>query len=433
MCYTIYKFYLKGEKHMKKLRRVIALFAAAAMMAASIGCSKEVTAEDLMVNIQEGNASEPYVDDTFCECYSIAAFNLLKNEYSQNGSNVVLSPLAVYYNLSMLTNGATGQTKDDLQNMFSRRFFSEQLNSNMHSFDENLKDTDKSKLYFENALWFNSDKNIQPSEDFLVTAKTYYHLDAYRETFSEETVKNINNWASNKTNMYSERILKEMPTDVPLYLTNTTLLEADWEAPVSPANVFDAKFKTSSGTEQDVQMMSSVEKIYIGDEYMEGFIKKYSGGNYAFLAMVPKNANSTSLETLLSSLTRDSYYRQLIKKRKDYLLVDACLPKFSCAYNGEIKNMMEKANLGGVFNSQYCDLEAIGTCSENLYLGNMAVSTGLNVTESGTNRGTGANVGNFDGSVNMIPVNLNRPFVFAVVDTKRYLPVIVGAVNAVKE
>ena len=33
----------------------------------------------------------------------------------------------------------------------------------------------------------------------------------------------------------------------------------------------------------------------------------------------------------------------------------------------------------------------------------------------------------------MIPVSLNRPFVFAVVDTKRFLPVIVGAVNAVKD
>ena len=112
--------------------------------------------------------------------------------------------------------------------------------------------------------------------------------------------------------------------------------------------------------------------------------------------------------------------------------MDASIPKFSCSYTGEINNLIEKAELGQIFSSENAGFDNVGTCDGKIYLGGIAISTGLTVTESGTKKGTGANVGNNDAGVDMIPINLNRPFVFAVVETKRYLPVMVGAVNSVK-
>ena len=417
---------------MKKVRRLLALLMAVSIAVVSAGCSKEITAEDLMVNIEENNASELDLDDAFCEKYSVAAFKMLKNEYSDDSAKIVLSPLAAYYNSFMLMNGATGQTKEKLENLFGRRYFSQNMNPIMHSIYRNLKDTDKSKLYFENALWFNSDKNIAPASEFLSVAKNYYNADAYKESFSKDAVTNINNWASNKTNMYSERIIKEIPKDAPFYMVNTTLLEADWEAPIRSADIFDGKFKSLSGDEQDVQMMSSYEKTYIGNESVVGFMKSYAGGNYAFLALLPVNESRSSLTELVDYLSRERVYRELIKGRKDWRVVDASIPKFSCSYTGEINSLIEKAELGQIFSSENAGFDNVGTCDGKIYLGGIAVSTGLTVTESGTKKGTGANVGNTDAGVDMIPINLNRPFVFAVVETKRYLPVMVGAVNSVK-
>ena len=417
---------------MKKIRRMLALFVAVALAAGSIGCSKEVTAEDLMANVEATNASEVYIDEAVCDKYCVAAFKMLKSEYPQDNTNVVLSPLAVYYDLSLLSNGATGKTQTDLQSALGKLYPSDFLNSNMHSFNENLIDSDKSKLYFENALWFNSDKNIAPASEFLSVAKNYYNADAYKESFSKDAVTNINNWASNKTNMYSERIIKEIPKDAPFYMVNTTLLEADWESPIRPADIFDGKFNSLSGDEQDVQMMSSYEKTYISNESVVGFMKSYAGGNYAFLALLPVSESSSSLTELVDYLSRERVYRELIKDRKDWRVVDASIPKFSCSYTGEINSLIEKAELGQIFSSENAGFDNVGTCDGKIYLGGIAVSTGLTVTESGTKKGTGANVGNTDAGVDMIPVNLNRPFVFAIVETKRYLPVMVGAVNSVK-
>ena len=67
-----------------------------------------------------------------------------------------------------------------------------------------------------------------------------------------------------------------------------------------------------------------------------------------------------------------------------------------------------------------------------MYLGDLSVSTGITVTEKGTSRGTGANIGNTDIGTNVIPVSLDRPFIFAVIDAKRYIPLILGVVNSVE-
>ena len=69
---------------MKKVRRLLALLMAVSIAVVSAGCSKEITAEDLMVNIEENNASELDLDDAFCEKYSVAAFKMLKNNAQQN-------------------------------------------------------------------------------------------------------------------------------------------------------------------------------------------------------------------------------------------------------------------------------------------------------------------------------------------------------------
>ena len=416
---------------MKKIRRVLALFVAVSLTVTAIGCSKEVTAEDLMANVQETNVSDEYIDDAICNKYSMTAFKLLKDEYSYDNTNVVLSPLAYCYNLSMLSNAANGHTKNDLQGVLGKPYSSDYLNSLMHSFNENLNNTDNAKLYFNNALWYNSDKNITPDPDFLTMAKSFYNADAYRESFGKDAVSNINNWSSNKTDMYAERIITEIPSEAPFYVVNITQLEANWESLIRPADIFDGKFRSQSGEEQDVQMMSSIETIYLGNESVQGFMKMYSGGNYAFIALVPKNQNS-SLTDLIDYVSRENVYRELIKSRKDWVVVDACIPKFSCSYTGEINSLVEKEGFGEIFSSEKANFENMGTCDEKIYCGGIAITTGLTVTESGTKKGTGANVGNDQTALNAIPVNLDCPFVFAVVETKRYLPVMVGAINSVR-
>ena len=415
---------------MKKLKRVISLLIAAAMVTAIVSCKKEITAEDLMANISEADASGLYLDDGFSNYYCVAAFKMLESQYSSDGPNVVISPLATFFNLSMLSNGASGWTKTQLEKSLSNSFSTDVLNTYMHSITENNVNNETAKLYFENAMWFNADKNIEVNNDFLVAAKTFYDASAFRETFSATAAGNINNWASNKTNMNSELIVRDIPAEAPMCIVNTTCLDADWESPISPENVVDGKFISANSEEQNVRMMSSYEYLYLGGEEYKGFIKKYSGGNYAFLALIPKLERQDALTNLIAYLSNGPAYRTVIKNRKGYT-VDASIPKFSCEYRGGLKEMLQQVDLGSSFNPSGANLTQLGTCDGNLYASDIYMSTGLNVTEKGTSRGTAATVRDNTVGTGVIPVALNRPFVFAIIETNRYLPIIVGVVNSV--
>lgn len=417
---------------MKKWRRFFAILLAGVLLSSSVSCQKQVTAENLMETIETGNASEVFLDNSFREKFATVSFSLLKNEYSQSGGNVVISPLGVYYGMAMMANGASGQNKSELQKMLGRHYECNQLNDYMHSFRQNMKNTDYAKLYFENALWYNSEKNAAPNNEFLAVAKTAFGASAYREPFGNAAVTNINHWASNMTDMVEEYVVSDIRTDAPLCMINTTLLDADWAAPVSPENVSDGIFTNAASKEESVQMMASYEQIYLGNDMAEGFIKKYAGENYAFVAIRPKFNTKNALLTTINYLSNGVNYCNLIENRKSRV-VDVSMPKFSCSYKGGVASMAQNAGIGTSFSQQYAGLNDIGTCDGKMYVGDLYISTGLSVTEKGTRKGTGAKAGDSSVATNVIKVSLDRPFVFAVVDTKSYMPIILGAINSVKD
>ena len=414
---------------MKKLRRALALLLTAAMMTVFVGCQKEVTAENLMENVETENASEMDLDNDFRQVYAKTAFTMLQNAYSPDGGNVVISPLSIYYHLGILGNGAEGASKEDIEKMLGKSIPVQDLNVRLHSYLEQLKNTDTAKVYFENALWFNSDKNAKPNDDFLKTVASYYDVAAYKESFSADAVTNINNWISNQTDMDIEYLLDEMQNDVPLYMLSTAVLNADWASPFSYDNIQDGVFTNASGNEEKAQLMSAFENKYLSDDSVTGFVKNYAGNNYAFVAILP---NSEELTGYIASLTVGGHFEKLVDSRRP-LVVDATIPKFSCEYKGSALDIIKNMGVDRSFIERSAQLGNLGECDGNLYAGDLYVRTALSVTEKGTSKGTAATVTNKDVATSVRVVTLNRPFIFAVVDTRYYLPIIVGAVNTLND
>ena len=96
-----------------------------------------------------------------------------------------------------------------------------------------------------------------------------------------------NKWVEEKTDGMIKNILDEIPTDAVMYLINALAFEAEWENKYDSTQIWkDATFTTSTGEEQKVDMMRSEEWLYLSDEEATGFIKRYKGGNYAFVALL---------------------------------------------------------------------------------------------------------------------------------------------------
>lgn len=414
---------------MKQLRRVLALLIAAAMIMALAGCQKEVTAENLMENVEAENASELDLNDDFCKAYRKAAFGMLQKAYSADGGNVVISPLSVFYHLGVLGNGAEGGTRDDIEDMFGRDMTVTQINEALHSYVEQLVNTDNATMHFENALWFNADKNAQPSSEFLQNVANYYGASAYKESFGPDAVTNINHWIDNQTNMDVEYILDDIPQDPPLYLVSATALSADWASPYSYNNIQDGTFTNASGNEEKAQMMSAFENKYLEGDSAVGFVKNYAGGNYAFVAFLPHREDITNFVTLLAA---GGQFEKIFESAQR-AVVDATVPKFSCEYKGSAMDAIKTLGAERAFHPLSAQLKGLGECDGNLYAGDLYVRNIMTVTEKGTSKGTAATVANKDVPTSVYVVTLNRPFVYAVIDTRYNLPVLVGAVNTLND
>lgn len=414
---------------MKKIRRAVSVLIASAMLAATFaGCEKEVTAENLMEGITSQNASEVDLDDEFCQKYSTFAFKLLQKAYQSDEENIIISPLAVAHNLALLYNGAGGDTAEELKNLLGSSRTVDQLNVYMHSYEERLTDSDMTKLYFNNATWFNADKNVSVNEEFLQSNATYFGNAMFKETFGADAVTNVSNWVSNETQQYVEYIVDELPADAPMYMMSSVMLDGSWSKQYSYQNIQDSVFTTAAGEEQKAQMMSSYEQAYIHDDLSSGFVKEFSGGNYAFVAILPREF--TNVKDYIASVAVGDKYMKMFKNEMPYF-VDATIPKFTCEYRGGMADTLKELNLSQAFNPAAANLLKLGTSDGKLYAGDLYVRDSFTVTEKGTSKGTAASVADNNGiPTDLFVITLDRPFLFMVIDRNYNLPVMLGVVNS---
>lgn len=138
-----------------------------------------------------------------------------------------------------------------------------------------------------NSIWFTNDERLTVNDAFLQFNEEAYGTDIYESAFNDATLRDINKWVEEKTDGMIKNILDEIPTDAVMYLINALAFEAEWENKYDSTQIWkDATFTTSTGEEQKVDMMRSEEWLYLSDEEATGFIKRYKGGNYAFVALL---------------------------------------------------------------------------------------------------------------------------------------------------
>lgn len=414
---------------MKKIYRAISLVLSAAIIIAFAGCQREVTAQSLTESVTAENVPERACDNAFANRYNNFALKLLKNMYSSD-SNTVISPLAVLQSLSLAANGADGNTRAEIEKAFSDSFTVDDLNVYLHTYIDRLKNSDTTKLYLENSMWFNSDNEVTVSNDFLQTNANYYNASIFKDSFTSSAVQNINNWMANETQENVSFVIRAVPEDATAYMVNAASLVAEWEKPYSYDQVNDGEFNAADGSKQKAQMMTSYDYVYLADEMVEGFMKYYSGKNYALVVLCPLESYN-NLQNVVDYLDYNRL-RELFKGKKNEV-VHSTIPKFECDYSGNFAENLEALGISTAFNSNSADFSKIGESENKIYLGDIFTKAYIRVTEKGTNAGTAASVSNSNDTASRVhEFNVDRPFVYMVVDCNNYLPILIGAINTLE-
>ena len=412
---------------MKKTRIslvIISLLLVCAMAVNLTGCTMKVQAKDLMEGITPNNVDA--LDDLSSQNADVIDFAIrLFKASNENGKNTLISPLSVLCALAMTANGAEEETLAQMEEVLGMT--TDELNLYLYSYMKNLPQGDKYKLSLANSIWFTEDERFTVNQDFLQTNADYYGADIYKAPFDKQTLKDINNWVKQNTDGMIPEILDQIPPEAIMYLVNALAFEAEWSEIYEKHQVKDGEFTKEDGTKQDVKFMYGSEGTYFEDEKATGFMKRYKGGKYAFVAMLPNEGVSVS--EYIASLDGESLNALLANP--PYATVRTSIPKFETEYKVEMSDILQSMGMTEAFDMYNADFEGLGTSTGgNIYISRVLHKTFISVGEKGTKAGAATIVEMKDGAAaeptEPKEVYLDRPFVYMLVDCENNIPFFIG-------
>lgn len=382
----------------------------------------------LSANLMEGvtpvNAEKKAVDELFLNNYADFGMKLFKDAHA-NGDNAMVSPLSVVYALAMLNNGAKGETKAQIEAALGG-MDADTLNQYMHYLTAYLQEGGE-QFKVSNSVWIKDSEDFYVVPEFLQTNANYYDTDLYKAKFDAQTVDEVNAWAKEKTDGMIERIVDGYSPNMVMQILNALCFDAEWQNTAESSDV-EMAFSNAKGTKSNAKYMRfDADRKYIETSNATGMIKDYKGGKYSFVALMPNE--DITLDEYIAELDGESFMQSISNAKDSNLIV--WMPKFKSETSIDLIPTLREMGITDVFDENKSNLSGIGkSTSGNIFVNSASQKTFIEVSEQGTRAAAVTDMkiyatGIFKGYV----LNLNRPFVYAIIDTETGMPLFMGAVT----
>lgn len=407
-----------------------ALCAGLTLALALTGCGGQTlnTTGDLMAGVRKSSqTAEADLAGPGAQAFTGFGLELFRRSMKATPEeNVLVSPLSVLSAMAMTANGAGGQTLSQMEGVLGLPI--DQLRAYLAAYTDSLPSGEKAQFHTANSLWVR-DGVMRVEKDFLQLNADYFGAGVYQEPFNTSTLEKINSWVNQHTHEMIPSILDEIDSQAVLYLINALAFEAQWEEVYEDLDVREQVFTCQDGQEQNVDMMHSWERTYLEDSEATGFLKYYSGNQYAFAALLPNQG--ITLAEYVEGLTAEKLRQVLTNSSQQD--VTAGIPKFQQDYSASLKDLFAQWGMTDAFEPGLADFSPMGNTGSNgeaLYIGDVLHKTYISVFEQGTRAGAVTAVVMESGGAMMNEpkqVVLDRPFLYMIVDTETFLPIFMGA------
>lgn len=358
---------------------------------------------------------------------------LLQNTLKQakKGENILISPMSAWTVLCMVEAGANGETKQQMQEALA--VTEGDYLTYAKKFTFLLPENDNCKVHMANGIWYKNVPSLHVNDYFLQYNKTFFDAAAYKAPFDDSTLKNINNWVSENTEGMIPEILKEIKKEDVIYLVNALSFDAKWSTIYNETQIARDIFTTENGEEKVVTVMNCKENVYLEDENTAGFMKYYGDGQYAFVALLPKEGMTMAeyVEGLTAEKVRNLFQNKLRTP------VSTMLPKFSVDYEFNMNDILMQMGMTEAFSDSDADFTKMATSDAgNIYISSVDQKCFLAVDEYGTKAGAATAVAMANKSMALErpkEVFLNRPFVYLIVECDNFEPLFMGTIMNVEE
>ena len=362
------------------------------------------------------------------QAHNAFGFNAFKTLAEAEGNNnIFISPSSIALALSMVYNGATGETKDAIEKTL--RFKDLDISSvNQQSLGliNLLKNPDpKVELSIANSVWARKGREFR--QDFLTTVRKYYSAEISTIDFKDPgAVRTINSWVSKNTKDKIPKIVGTIPDDMVMYLINAVYFKGSWTTEFDKKLTQERLFTPANGQPKEHPLMRQTHVLpYLETETFQSVNLAYGQNKrlsmYVFL---PK-----SLETFIKGIDIKAWNEWMTK----YQAIEGTilLPRFKMEYAKELRPLLTKLGMGIAFQDR-ADLSGISD-KASLKISEVTHKTYVDVNEEGTEAAAatsvGATVTSFEPRRKTFYMEVSRPFFFAIRDNQDQEILFMGVVN----
>ncbi len=419
------------KKIMKKIiNRLLGIFLILTFLVSAAGCRSLGNSQLLSMGFSPKTVETKQADTSFKTAMAELSLKLFRESVTKDEKNDNFSPLSAILCLSLVANGADGETKAQMEELFGMSVV--EMNKYLKEYVSGLYSGENCKVELANSIWLRNNKRLHIEDDFLQTNADYYGCEAYVAPFDASTVKDVNSWVKKNTDGLIEKILDEIEEDDMMFLINTLLFDAKWLEKYKKNQILENRdFTNYDGSISKVNYLSSEENRYFEGDGFKGFLKGYEGGKYSFAGILPDE--DVEIYSLVEKLNCKTWIETVGDAKHQN--VDVRIPEFKFETDElDLTKMLRKLGMTDAFDSSKADFSKMGYSDDgSLYLSYVKQKTYIAVDRNGTKAAavTWSEVKPTSvAPIECKAVYLDRPFIYAIVDNETGLPLFIGAVTS---
>ncbi len=386
---------------------IVCLLVLIASMLAGCKSKEYIDSEtfEKLSNVTYPNVSEEktYVNSQQTRLINDSYFKIVGNIYKEK-ENMIYSPASLYMALSLLSEGSTGASYNELVDYLGVNNLEELRKLNKDLYENNYYKNKNGEGKIANSIWVKNGSNI--NLDYVKRLEESYYAESFKADFSNENDKdNIIRWINNNTNDFLKLTKDNYTIDssISLLLLNTIYFNNKWSEPFDKSLTRKDTFYSYKNDVEVYFMKHSVESVYASSDDYEMVYDYFHNGNKICYLLPSEGKN-----------VKDYLNVNFMEQKWERVMLNITVPKFKYITKFDLNNTLESVGVKSIFKGGLDNIEL------GLRVSKIKQVAGIELSEEGVKA---AAVTSIDGPTSVEPIDkkvnikLNRPFIYYILDS----------------
>ena len=338
------------------------------------------------------------------------------NDYLNNISSIVVSPISVSYMLGMLNSGANGKTRQQIKIVLGMSGSVEQINEYFKKIKDEASDDDTTMtMKIATGIYFNQSKRFRLVSKYEADMLKYYNVQTNSLDFTkpDSCRKYTDNWCKTHTDSMIPNFWCEPNPNDAMYMFNAACFNALWAKEFTRLNNAMPFTKEDGIVLSDIYYMHlKTQAAYGKNDLCEMLRLPYGNGGYCMYVLLP--CEDKAISDIISNLSAKN-----LEEMQSHMVtseVDILMPPFSVYSNTNLEKALSAMGMPLAFDESNAEFLYMARRHNNLYVSMMEQKVEIKVNEKGIKKVADTIV---NMSLNKEPdikaFHATRPFVYYIV------------------